>query len=262
MKKNNITEFDEYNNNVNMPDNPEIEDISDEMIDAYLNAAAMETPDLWDKIEVGYNKEYAQIQKETNPNIIEFNADNKAKKRKIPKHYFGLVAAVLLIVIIAIPVMNMGDRTKSDKRSSDSIAKEESFDETPSYDEAYSEAASDEISSNESVSASDESSYNESDSDENVDNGNYTYHNEQTKEPDTEKSLCVLGEVTKQDGQYILEVKDIISNEYEEFSLVSGVKIIIVNYEEITGADNTKDEIILVDITINKEGIFEAKIKY
>lgn len=251
MKKNNITEFDEYkSNNFNMPDNPEIEELSDEMIDAYLNAIDLETPDLWNRIEVGFEKEYSQMLSETNTNVIEFSNNTAVKKRKASRRYMGLVAAVILITIIAIPIMNLGGRTKSDTKSdnktSDSVmdnaTAKESMDEAPSFDNAYSESASDEaVSSGE--------------------NYNVAEDDGAEKAPD-DKILCANGNIIiTEDEQYVLKIKDVISNDYEEYSFVSGDMIIIINPEIILKNDGFQDKLTLVEITINEDGHYEAKIK-
>ena len=67
----NIIDLNEYKNS-----QEDIEamalDIPDELIDAYLNEVEINTPDLWSKIETGYEKELKLI-----------DSENKARRKKV-----------------------------------------------------------------------------------------------------------------------------------------------------------------------------------
>ena len=82
----------------------EIEELNDEMLEAYLKLSDEQIPDLWNRIEAGYEEEIKTIKKVKN------------KKHMVQK-YIGLAAAVLFVVIIAIPVSGVMNNKKSDSRS-------------------------------------------------------------------------------------------------------------------------------------------------
>lgn len=123
--KNNITNINEYRENImpdasayninnypsyNMPSgmvndganmgfdtNNNVEEfVSEEFVNAYLNATNQNTPDLWSRIESGFEEEARDI-------IV-----NQKVKSARTKKVVGFVAAVALITIIAVPVMKMG----------------------------------------------------------------------------------------------------------------------------------------------------------
>lgn len=71
-----------------------IEEMSDEMINSYVDAIGGMTPNLWDRIEAGYEEE---IQKSK---TIDFAAA-KARRRKM----LGACAAAVALVAIAVPTM-------------------------------------------------------------------------------------------------------------------------------------------------------------
>ena len=103
-------------------------DIPDELIDAYLNEVEINTPDLWSKIETGYEKELKLI-----------DSENKTRRKKV----IGFIAAAVVIVVIAIPVAIFNVANKKESKSDGTTeVKELSFDyeETDNADESYVEA--------------------------------------------------------------------------------------------------------------------------
>ncbi len=93
----NIIDFNEFVNSDN--------ELSEAMLQAYLEAVDMEIPDLWSKIETGYDRE-----------VTEINNEKKSNKKR-NKKMIMFIAAVLLITLIVVPVAFLGgDRnTKSDR---------------------------------------------------------------------------------------------------------------------------------------------------
>ncbi len=101
---NNITNINEYRNNV-MPDASgynidepgiPVEFVSQDFINSYLQANANNTPDLWSRIEAGFEVEAENV---------------RAKRRSksvATKKIVGFVAAAALITIIAVPTMMLG----------------------------------------------------------------------------------------------------------------------------------------------------------
>ncbi len=112
MKKNNITDINEYKKNMSdstldaaLKDvseaNADVEQLSDEMLEAYLDNIDMEIPDLWNRIETGFDAELS-------------NSESKQTRVVKWRRYAGIAAAVLVIAI-AIPVVLLNNRSnKSD----------------------------------------------------------------------------------------------------------------------------------------------------
>lgn len=103
-RDNNITNINEYRENmmpggsgfdINEP-NYQVEFVSDELLNSYLTAVGNDTPDLWGRIEAGFEAEAKDVIRE--------------RKRKSARAWktLGYVAAAVLITIIAIPVMKLG----------------------------------------------------------------------------------------------------------------------------------------------------------
>lgn len=87
-------------------------DITNEMSQAYIAAAAEETPDLWGRIEKGFEDELAGMQ----------SGKAAAPRRVIHwKRYAGIAAAVLICVLVIPLVMRNGKKS----------------DDTVSYDKQY-----------------------------------------------------------------------------------------------------------------------------
>ena len=130
---NNITNINEYRENtvpdasafyINEPDAP-VEFVSQELIDYYNQATANSTPDLWGRIEAGFELE---------------TKDLKAKQRRkvaTTKKIVGFVAAAAIITIIAVPVMKLGiGGSKSESEKIKTEATHEMY-----YDEVSDSAA-------------------------------------------------------------------------------------------------------------------------
>lgn len=91
-------------------------DMTDEMFQTYIAAVDEETPDLWSRVERGFESE-----------IIRMQSEKAAAPRRVIhwKRYMG-IAAVVLICMIAVPLFLMnGNKSKSDTISYDMMSKEE-----------------------------------------------------------------------------------------------------------------------------------------
>lgn len=126
-----------------------LEKLSNEEIDAYISNKEADVPDLWSRISAGFDMEVASM---NNSNVVSF-ADAKATcdanksnvNKKLRRKYFGLAAAAVLCVLIAIPVLfNSGLGVKdetSDTRKRDKVENNyTSSDEAPSNSGYYAES--------------------------------------------------------------------------------------------------------------------------
>lgn len=109
----NVIDFSEYIN----PEN----ELSEEMLQAYLDASDMETPDMWERISDGYDVELEQIKQEK-------NHERKLKNKKL----FGILVVAGMIATIVVPMIFVGmNRTRdlTDKSKNEEMVMDESFDE-------------------------------------------------------------------------------------------------------------------------------------
>ncbi len=91
---NNITNLNEYKNE-NLQGDFMIEEMSPAMLEAYYKNAEDNTPDLWSRIETGFDEEVKAVKTE--------NSVDRLRKRKIKT----TIAATIIITLIAVPVMIM-----------------------------------------------------------------------------------------------------------------------------------------------------------
>ena len=99
-----------------MNENKMTEDISDEMLKAYLAAADMETPDLWSRVEQGFDREMSDLNHRNRDNKVVHMDQINRKKKFVWRKYVGIAAAIL-ICLIAVPVIALfgaHNRTKGD----------------------------------------------------------------------------------------------------------------------------------------------------
>ena len=104
-------------------DDIKFESLNDEELDKYMSLIDSRTPDLWDRISEGFDKEYAEntkeeVNEEVNENNIENEAEytneskiinfNRNNKKKRNNSFFGLLAAGVIITIIAVPLAMNG----------------------------------------------------------------------------------------------------------------------------------------------------------
>lgn len=142
-RDNNIYQFNDYQKNANTQMNaynqnnqynqmndyiPDLDmyEANQDQMDAdikmlYQQSASMDVPDLWNRIEAGFDQEMVTVKK---------------IQKKRTYRMAGLVAAVVLAVVIAIPVLNMNNRTKDDVMEMTTSAVKEEITEATKDDEA------------------------------------------------------------------------------------------------------------------------------
>lgn len=98
--------------------------------EAYLNLKKQDTPDLWDRIEAGIEKERKETisatetverKPESEENVISIN--EKSKRFSNMKKYFGIcsaLAAAVLLCFVVLPVVTAGLESSDSKMMSDS----------------------------------------------------------------------------------------------------------------------------------------------
>ncbi len=143
--------------------------LSDEMIQAYMDANAIETPDLWTRVESGFDNEVKMMQQEmmtdnVQPSVAKPNTQTQASmqmqssmqmqpsmqrqssmqqtknttgnvidfsKRTARKKSIAAIAAIVILCIIAVPVMKMvGGNRQEDKGDSKETTTAEIYDDT------------------------------------------------------------------------------------------------------------------------------------
>lgn len=101
-----------------MSGNKTTDDISDEMLKLYFAASDMETPDLWNRVEQGFEQEISNINHcNGGDRIVSMDSvrDSVSKKKKfVWRRYAGLAAAIL-ICLIAVPVIALLGRRNQQK---------------------------------------------------------------------------------------------------------------------------------------------------
>lgn len=102
------------------------ESLSEQELNAYLSMKADDTPDLWSRIEAGFDEEV---------NEIKYNKKTDSEFKGRRKKYISIIAACVIVTIIAIPVLIMsnvlgGERSKSDTK----MAMDEEGTENVKYD--------------------------------------------------------------------------------------------------------------------------------
>ena len=111
------------------------EELTDEMLQAYLDNVDVETPDLWERIEAGFDVE------------IENSADAKKNRtngntggRQGLRRYAGLVAAIVVCAIV-IPVAMLSSNNKNTKN--DNVAYDSDITAAPESAEMADDIAED-----------------------------------------------------------------------------------------------------------------------
>ena len=122
MSKNviNLTEYKDSREDI---DNM-VEDIPDDILNEYLKQVENDTPDLWSRIDAGFDKEI---------NLID--SENKARRRKTA----GFIAAAVLIVVIAIPIAVLN--VTNNKKGKDSKTTEKDSQNNVRMEDNYVEEA-------------------------------------------------------------------------------------------------------------------------
>lgn len=243
------------------------EELTDEMLQAYLNNVDVETPDLWERIEAGFDAE------------IENSADAKKNSTKSStggrqelRRYAGLVAAIVVCAIV-IPVAmlsnnnkNNNKNTKNDNAAYDSditaaqesaeMADEsmESMDMMPESAEMTDDIAGDIQQADSALNQNNASSDSIKDAD--------AYNSE------TSTVLVTLEYVTADNGteNVLATVHKVISDSEDVKLLEEGEVITFINqdeFEEMYKAYNKNTdgeyEIVVTDVTESGNGSYVAR---
>ncbi|MBR3599443.1 MAG: hypothetical protein IKL53_06125 [Lachnospiraceae bacterium] len=282
---NNITNINEYRAN-NMPGNSgfnineaeyanQVEFVSDEMVNAYMQTVDMQTPDLWSRIEAGFETENAELIKE------------RKLKQARNKKLIGFAAAAVLITVIAIPILSANSIDKEEKMSRDyrnevvqemgqSMESEMAADEmvTEAYLEDSADGACESV--NESGELQDDSSFSQ------------LPHEDQSSIEDNEiipsgvvlgteedvldvegvqtdsRTITVEGEFVYSEGtsDMSFEITKVGDNEYDELEIKLGDNIILINpdYIHVMSIDIGKVRLTFDSVKIDDFGNIIARI--
>ena len=226
--------------------NPENE-LSEEMLQAYLDATDMETPDLWNRIDEGYALELQQIKQ---------NEIKERKKRN--KKLITVLAVAGVLLVIGTPVLffgmgNVRDLTGDKSMNDESeIAMDEAVDEEVQMESAVAdenEMAMDEAPMEETPTEaiSTEASVEETPTDdvpEQIGNQNGT------GDSTTESAAIVMtNSFVYNDGSYVLYIESVVDIGENDYGMKSGDYVVAVNTEEI-------------DALLQKLGIYEESNSY
>jgi hypothetical protein len=251
MNRNNVVELDKYKQ-TDMPDSS-IEELSDDIIKAYIDNIDMETPDLWDRIDAGFDEE-----------------KKKLSTRKLRK--YTAVAAVILAAAIAIPVIVMQKRSSKDEMGmqtydsySDSV-ESEAFDDSDYMEDAevYEDSA---MSDADSVAG-------EYDGDESW----QQYDSAETSgatNGQTGESLRVIGRLeTDGDTMKLCVMEDAVYKDGDNSNIVNfseGDRILVTNSEHVWELltsmgyteENVPDDefnVYITDISMDGDGNYSAYV--
>lgn len=161
--KDNRDNFDQnINNNPNLDEMPV--EVSEDFVNAYIDATKMNAPDLWSRIDAGFdnelklmNEEQENVKANSNiynfnpqnvgvnaPNTIDLQSESNASNGNVRKSFnsrkWGLIAAGLLAIVIAVPVLsNISSNKKSESENSNAM--QEFFAEDAEVKEEITQAA-------------------------------------------------------------------------------------------------------------------------
>ena len=250
----------------------QVEFVSDEMVNAYMQTVDMQTPDLWSRIEAGFETENAELIKE------------RKLKQARNKKLIGFAAAAVLITVIAIPILSANSIDKEEKMSSDyrnevvqemgqSMESEMVADEMTT--EAYLEDSAYE-SVNESGELQDDSSFSQ------------LPHEDQSSFEDNEiipsgivlgteedvldvegvqtdsRTITVEGEFVYSEGtsDMSFEITKVGDNEYDELEIKLGDNIILINpdYIHVMSIDIGRVRLTFDSVKIDDFGNIIARI--
>lgn len=258
-KDNNITNINEYRENM-MPDmsafdinepGGSVEYISEDMVNSYVWELGNSTPDLWSRIEAGFEKEAKEVIRQ------------RKKKAVRTWRTLGYVAAAVLITIVAIPVMKLG---MGGEKSEDTMIMTESTTESDgkNSDSVAMEAPSDEMAE----------SYVESEA--GVPENNTVIGNGQSMQSDSSDTVAIKGIQTDArqlvvGGKFVFDddldivkfsIKMINDNNYEDIIINVGDEIILSNplYVQTMDFLMIETEITLDSVSIDDAGNLTGRI--
>ncbi len=273
MKNNNITDFDNYKENM-MSDMSGIEHIDDDMINAYLNATDFETPDLWERIDAGVEPQFEEIRR-----------NEEAARRKRTVKAIGFVAAAAVLAVIATPLLfqgGIGDKSESMTESTTEASMYESAaedgdaymedvcEDTQCATEAESFVQDNGVGENlegEStgqVPVTDVGTQNNNQSNQ-ADGTTVTEAGDAAQEKADERKLVIKGKPMKLNKNivgYGIVVEEIVANEYEEYDIEIGEVVVISNSHVLENIYDTIEccQVELQNVYVNDNGRKQGKI--
>lgn len=266
-RNNNITDINEYQNNImpdttganiynaaynNMPmgtpgmyedDNIE-EFVSEEFVNSYLAATNQNTPDLWNRIEAGFQEEAWDMVAE--------------KKRKTARAWktVGYVAAAAMITLVAIPAMLLsmgGGKSDEEMMYTEATTRADIYYEEAA-DTVEMEAPAEDSVTNNSISSDASASENQTQAQLKEIEGIQT----------DERQIVVVCEITFDDATdaVTIEIKEIKGNQYDELPLSAGYKITLSNPMFVQAMDVMlyEEEIILDSVEMDEVGNITGRI--
>lgn len=272
---NNITNINEYRENM-MPDASAFninntpfecveEFVSEEFVNAYLNATNQNTPDLWSRIEAGFEAEAREEIRQSNI--------RSARNKKL----IGFVAAAALITIIAVPVMMLGmggekseesiRLTESTTVAEDKMHFQESADSVSMdapEDGAQEDAMEDAVIESATETATESGKLNTITSNGTAGNITATQLKEIEGVQTDDRQIVVVGEFSfdSNSNEVSFKIKEISDNQYGEFVIDIGDKINLSNSMYVLNMDVMLIEgrITLDSIEIDEAGNITGRI--
>lgn len=236
------------------------EELTDEMLQAYLDNVDVETPDLWERIEAGFDAEI-ENSAETKKNRTKGNDGGRQGLRR----YAGLVAAIVVCAIV-IPVAMLSSNNKNTKN------------DNAAYDSDITEAQESADMADESMDMMPESADMTDDIAEDIQQADSALNqnsasSDSIKDDDAYNSetltvLVTLEYVTADnDTENVLAtVQNVISDSEDVKLLEEGDVITFINqdeFEEMYKAYNKKTdgeyEIVVTDVTESGNGSYVAR---
>lgn len=227
------------------------EELTDEMIQAYLDNADIGTPDLWGRIEVGFD---AEIENSVDLEESSKKNHNDGGRRGL-RRYAGIAAAIVVCAIV-IPVAMLSNNNKN--------VKNEEIDSKDYYDNAADDSDITEVQ--ESAEMADESMDMMPESADMTDDIAGDIQQAASSEGST--VLVTLEYVTADNGtdNVYATVQKVISDSGDVRLLADGDVITFINqdqFEEMYKAYNKRAdgeyEIVVTDVTESEDGSYMAR---
>lgn len=266
---NNITDINKYRENI-MPDSSgfninepgvPVEFVSEEFVNSYLQATSYNTPDLWSRIDAGFEIEAQNVK-----------SKQKQKYKRVSK-VVGFVAAAALITIIALPIMKLSTDSKKEMATEstvmeNSVMKDE-VNDSVAMEAPYEGAASDSVEEMVTESSSSQSPMVDDGTNNqlNMDADSETELEAQLKDiqgiqTDARKLKIIVEFDFSNENQVVVKITSNVSSEYTEFDINVDDKVILSNPLYIYAMDSMlyTAEITLDSVTVDAEGNITGRI--
>lgn len=212
-----VINFSEYINLEN--------ELSEEMLQAYLDATDMETPDLWNRIDEGYALELQQIKQE----------EIKERKKR-NKKLFTVLAVAGVLLVIGTPVLFFGMGNVRDLTGDKSINDESEIvmDETVGED-ADEDVQMESEAVNESEMTMDEAPMEETVTAAPVEEVPGDYPDPSvSSDPVYNTAAIISNSFVYENGRYVICVEEVIDTKGKDYGLNQGDHVVADNTEEVT----------------------------